>query len=186
MLSKMDAVGYRPEKNAVYPETEFGMGLRQVAQLIKADVGLEVACVDLGGWDTHENQGTTDGEFNALLGELAAGLSAFYADMGEHMAHISVVTMSEFGRRLHENASRGTDHGHGNVMFLMGGGIKGGRVHTKWPTLAPAALDDGDLAITIDYRDVLAAVVNGRLGNPALEQIFPNHSVTALDLVHSI
>ncbi|MCB0113739.1 MAG: DUF1501 domain-containing protein, partial [Caldilineaceae bacterium] len=137
-------------------------------------------------WDTHENQGTTDGEFNTLLTELADGLSAFYADMGERMAHISVVTMSEFGRRLQENASSGTDHGHGNVMFLMGGGVKGGQVFADWPTLAPTALDDGDLAITIDYRDVLAAVVNGRLGNTALDQIFPGHSVRALDLVHSI
>ncbi|MEZ4633582.1 MAG: DUF1501 domain-containing protein [Caldilineaceae bacterium] len=166
MLTKMDAVGYRPDNNAAYPETEFGLGLRQIAQLIKADVGLEVACVDLGGWDTHENQGTTDGEFNTLLTELADGLSAFYADMGERMAHISVVTMSEFGRRLQENASSGTDHGHGNVMFLMGGGVKGGQVFADWPTLAPTALDDGDLAITIDYRDVLAAVVNGRWATP--------------------
>ena len=182
-LEGLNAPDYRPSAGATYPGEEFGMGLRQVAQLIKADVGLEVACVDLGGWDTHEAQGTLDGEFNQLLGTLGQGLSALYTDLGDRMGNVSVVVMSEFGRRVGENGSQGTDHGHGNVIFLMGGGMNGGKVHTDWPTLAPAALDDGDLAITIDYRNVLAEVVSKRLGNPALDQIFPKHVASPVGVV---
>ncbi len=183
MLQSLDATNYQPEGGATYPDDEFGMGLQQVAQLIKADVGLEVACIDLGGWDTHEYQGTLDGEFNSLLTTLAQGLSAFYTDLNGRMQGVSVVTMSEFGRRVAENGSVGTDHGHGNVKFLMGGGVVGGQVFAEWPTLAPNALDDGDLAITTDYRDVLAEVVEQRLGNPALEQVFPNFEPNSLGLV---
>ena len=154
-----------------------------MAQLIKADVGLEVACVDLGGWDTHENQGTLAGEFNNLLTTLSQGLAAFYLDLRDYMDGVTVVTMSEFGRRAHENGSHGTDHGHGNVMFLMGGGVNGGQVHTRWPGLAAEVLDDGDLAITTDYRDVLAEVVTRRLRNPALDQVFPGYTRGAVDVV---
>ena len=183
LLESINATGYKPANGADYPEGEYGMGLQQVAQLIKADVGLEVACIDLGGWDTHENQGTLEGEFSFLLDELGRGLHAFYTDLGERMNAITVTTMSEFGRRIAENGSSGTDHGHGNVMFLMGGGVNGGQVFADWPTLAPSALDDGDLAITIDYRDVLAEVVGKRLQNPALDQVFPGHTVKAVGVV---
>lgn len=185
MLQSLNATSYQPANGAAYPGDPygFGMGLQQIAQLIKADVGLEVACIDLGGWDTHENQGTTDGYFNDLLGVLGNGLGAFYADLSERMSSVSVVTMSEFGRRVTENASQGTDHGHGNFMLLMGGGAKGG-VHSNWPTLAPEALNDGDLQITTDYRDVLAEVISKRLLNPALNQVFPNFTVTELGLVN--
>jgi uncharacterized protein (DUF1501 family) len=185
MLGAINADGYQPANGADYPADGegFGMGLKQIAQLIKADVGLEVACIDLGGWDTHEQQGTTDGAFFELLGTLGRGLAAFYTDLGDRMNGVSLVTMSEFGRRVEENASLGTDHGHGNFMFLMGGGVNGGQVYSQWPTLAPEALNDGDLAITTDYRDVLAEVVSKRLLNPALDQIFPNHTVTPLGLV---
>ena len=183
-LEGLDATTYRPTQGASYPEGEFGLGLKQVAQLIKADVGLEVACVDLGGWDTHESQGTLDGDFNQLLTELGRGLGAFYADMEGHMQNVTVLTMSEFGRRVQENGSQGTDHGHGNVMFVMGGGAKGGQIYSDWPTLATEALSDGDLDITTDYRDVLADVLTTRLGNPALDQIFPGHAVTPLGLMH--
>lgn len=183
-LQALNALQYQPAFGATYPDDEFGMGLRQVAQLIKADVGLEVACVDVDGWDTHENQGTRDGTFNELLHTLARGLMAFYTDLHDYMPNITVVTMSEFGRTVDENASGGTDHGHGNVMFLMGGGVLGGQVFADWPTLQPDRLDsDGDLAITTDYRDVLANVISGRLMNPALAHIFPNHTVTPLNLV---
>ena len=182
-LDQLQATDYQPANGAQYPDDEFGLGLKQVAQLIKADVGLEVACVDLGGWDTHENQGTLAGEFNTLLTTLSNGLAAFYHDLRDYMAGVTVVTMSEFGRRAHENGSQGTDHGHGNVMFLMGGGVNGGQVHARWPGLAPEALDDGDLAITTDYRDVLAAVVSRRLRNPALDQIFPGYRPGAVDVV---
>jgi len=185
LLQAINAGGYTPSNGAVYPADDegFGLGLQQIAQLIKANIGLEVACVDVGGWDTHENQGTTDGYFNELLSKLGAGLAAFRADMGDHMRDVTVVTMSEFGRRVEENASAGTDHGHGNFMFVMGGGARGGQVFTQGFSLARETLNDGDLEITTDYRDVLAEVVGQRLLNPALDQVFPTHTVTPLGLV---
>ncbi|MCK6576936.1 MAG: DUF1501 domain-containing protein [Anaerolineae bacterium] len=185
LLQALNAVTYQPANGAVYPEDEegFGMGLRQIAQLIKANVGLEVACLDLGGWDTHENQGTHDGYFQSQLAVLAQGLSAFYADMQDLMPGVTVVTMSEFGRRVAENGSAGTDHGHGNFMLVMGGGAQGGRVYADWPTLAPEVLNDGDLAITTDYRDVLAEILTYRLNNPALDQVFPNFTPTPRGIV---
>ena len=185
-LQSLDALNYLPGNGAVYPDNEFGMGLQQTAQLIKAGVGLEVSCVDLGGWDTHENQGTIGGAFNLLLSTLAQGLNAFYTDLQSHMNGITVVTMSEFGRRVAENGSGGTDHGHGNMMLLMGGGVIGGQVFSDWPTLASNALDDGDLAITTDYRDVLAEVVGTRLGNPELDEVFPNHNISPLGLFNPL
>ncbi len=185
LLQAINAGGYTPSNGAVYPADDegFGLGLQQIAQLIKANIGLEVACVDVGGWDTHENQGTTDGYFNELLSKLGAGLAAFRADMGDHMRDVTVVTMSEFGRRVEENASAGTDHGHGNFMFVMGGGARGGQVFTQGFSLARETLNDGDLEITTDYRDVLAEVVGQRLLNPALDQVFPTHTITPLGLV---
>ncbi|MCB0013067.1 MAG: DUF1501 domain-containing protein, partial [Anaerolineales bacterium] len=183
-LQALDAANYVPAGGAIYPDDEFGLGLAQVAQLIKADVGLEVACLDLGGWDTHEYQGTVDGLFNELLSQLGRGLHALYSDLGERMRRVSVVVMSEFGRTLQENGSAGTDHGHGNVMFLLGGGMRGGQVFSRWPGLQPEALADGDLAITIDYRDVLAEVISGRLGNHAIADIFPGHTISPLGLVN--
>ncbi len=185
LLKAINAGGYTPANEAVYPEDDegFGLGLRQIAQLIKADVGLEVATVDLGGWDTHENQGTHDGYFRDQLGVFAQGLSAFYADLRDHMPNVTVVTMSEFGRRVSENASYGTDHGHGNFMMVMGGGVNGGKVYADWPTLAPNALNDGDLAITTDYRSVLSEIVTQRLKNPALDQIFPGFTPSPQGIV---
>jgi uncharacterized protein (DUF1501 family) len=187
LLKAINATGYTPASGAVYPSDEegFGKGLQQIAQLIKAQVGLEVACIDLGGWDTHDKQGTLEGYFNKLLGTLGQGLAAFQTDLGERMQGVCLVTMSEFGRRIEENASQGTDHGHGNFMFLMGGGVSGGKVHHRWPTLAHEALSDGDLAITIDYRDVLAEVLAKRLLNPAFDQLFPGHKVTPLGVVNA-
>ncbi|MEM7800132.1 MAG: DUF1501 domain-containing protein [Chloroflexota bacterium] len=182
MIEDMNPDSYVAANGAAYYEEEFHTGLKQVAQLIKADVGLEVACLDLGGWDTHEYQGTLDGMFNNLIDILGRGLAAFYADMGDRMGRVSVVVMSEFGRRLEENGSAGTDHGHGNVMFLMGGGVEGGSVFTNWPSLRPEALDEGDLAITIDYRDVLAELVQNRIGNPQIDQVFPNYQPSQLGL----
>ncbi len=182
-LKSINPYGYRPANGAIYPNDEFGMGMQQIAQLIKANVGLEVACIDVGGWDTHENQGTLDGTFNGLLTSLGNGLAAFYADLGEKVHGVSLVTMSEFGRRVAENGSNGTDHGHGNFMFLMGGGVNGRQVFSRWPTLAPQSLDDGDLAITTDYRDVLAEVVGGRLLNPALDAVFPGYTPQVLGVV---
>lgn len=178
-LRRLADTEYTPVKAAEYPYSEYGNGLKQVAQLIKEDVGLEVACVDIGGWDTHEEQGGTEGNFANLLNELSLGLNAFYTDMHEHLDRITVVTMSEFGRRANENASAGTDHGHGNCMFVMGGGVKGG-VHARWPGLNDADLDRGDLAITTDYRDVLSEILTTRLGNAQLGAVFPGYNPNAL------
>jgi uncharacterized protein (DUF1501 family) len=185
LLETLNAEAYIPAHGAVYPDDDegFGMGLRQVAQLIKADVGLEVAAVDLGGWDTHEDQGANGGYFSQHLSVLARGLAAFYADLRGYMGRITVVTMSEFGRRVEENASAGTDHGHGNFMLLLGGGVQGGRVVADWPTLHPDRLNDGDLAITIDYRDVLSEVLRHRVGATALDHIFPGFTPSPRGLV---
>jgi uncharacterized protein (DUF1501 family) len=181
-LQQIAAQGYTPERDAQYPESDFGRGLMQIAQLIRQDVGLEVACVDIGGWDTHDYQGGADGAMAYLLDDFARGLSAFYNDLHDQMHRITVVTMSEFGRTTGENASQGTDHGRASVMFVMGGGAAGG-LYADWRGLADDALDDGDLAVTTDYRDVVAEILAKRVGNPALETIFPGFQVTDRGLI---
>ncbi|MGL4608659.1 MAG: DUF1501 domain-containing protein [Trueperaceae bacterium] len=183
-LSRLAGEEYTPSYEAQYPDTGFGYNLKQVAQLIKANVGLEVACVDFGGWDTHEQQGGTEGQFAALLGELSQGIAAFHQDMQDHMNDLTLVTMSEFGRRLEENASTGTDHGHGGSMFVLGGGVNGG-VYADWPTLSPDALDKGDLEITTDFRDVLGEILTQRLSNTALDGVFPNYSAKVRGILNS-
>lgn len=185
-LARVDVRTYAPEGGAVYPEGDFGLGLMQIAQLAKAEVGLEVACIDLGGWDTHADQGVDAGRLPLLLAELSQGLAALSADLGERAGRVTVITMSEFGRRVAENGSGGTDHGHGSCMFVLGGGITGGRVYGGWPTLAADALyGPGDLALTTDYRDVLAELVATRLGNPGLSEIFPGYTPTRLGLARA-
>ncbi|MCL4253448.1 MAG: DUF1501 domain-containing protein, partial [Anaerolineae bacterium] len=172
---------YEPEYGADYPDSEFGRGLRQIAQLIKADMGLEVACVDSGGWDTHDGQGSIDGEMAFLLDDFARGLAAFYADLQDYMGRVTVVSMSEFGRTASENASGGTDHGRANVMFVMGGGSTGG-VYADWRGMTDDVMDEGDLAVTTDYRDILAELLIKRVKNNAVDQIFPNHTVNVHNL----
>jgi uncharacterized protein (DUF1501 family) len=186
LLAKVDVSKYTPSPEAKYPNSEYGMALKQVAQIAKAEIGLEVACIDIGGWDTHNAQGQIDGEFQLLLAELSAGLAAFYHDLRERASRVTIVTMSEFGRRAYENGSGGTDHGHGNCMFVLGGGVNGGKVYGRWPGLAQEALyGPGDLAITTDFRDVLGEIVEKRLKNPALARVFPGYSPAALDLFKS-
>ena len=160
------------EGGAVYPDTTFGAQLREVAQLIKAGLGLEYACVDLGGWDHHDDEVT---ELPPLLAELASALAAFDADLGARMSNVTVVTMTEFGRRARENASRGTDHGAGSLMMLLGGGVAGGRVYADWPGLSDAALYNGDLDVTTDYRTVLAEILDKRMGGTDLASVFPGY-----------
>ncbi len=179
-LTRLAGSDYTPSYEAEYPGSDFGRGLRQIAQLIKAEVGLEVACVDIGGWDTHDNQ---NGQFSGLINDFGQGLAAFHKDMQDYMNRVTVVTMSEFGRRLEENASAGTDHGHGNCMFVMGGNVNSG-VYTDWPSLAPDTLDDGDLRITTDYRDILSEILVQRLGSSAIDQIFPNYSLNMRGIVN--
>jgi uncharacterized protein (DUF1501 family) len=138
-----------------------------------------VAAIDVGGWDTHFAQGGSEGLMASLLADLAQGLAAFHADLFDHANRLTVVTMSEFGRRVQENGSLGTDHGHGSLMLLLGGSVAGGRVHGRWPGLADEQLiGPGDLAVTTDYRDVLAEVCLKRLNNQALGEIFPGYNAT--------
>jgi uncharacterized protein (DUF1501 family) len=176
-LSALEAAGYQPRPQAVYPESDFGMGLRQVAAVIRADVGLEAAAIDVGGWDTHFGQGGSEGLMAGLLADLGQGLAAFHADLVDRIDNLTVVVMTEFGRRAGENASLGTDHGHGGAMFVLGGGVEGGRVHAVWPGLEDGQLfGPGDLAVTIDYRDVLAEVCRLRLNNSSVEAVFPDYA----------
>ncbi|VAW31392.1 Protein of unknown function (DUF1501) [hydrothermal vent metagenome] len=182
ILGQIDTVEYVPNGRS-YQENEFGQAMRMVAQLVKADVGVEVACVDLGGWDTHVAQGSASGTMANRLSELAEGLAAFYEDLQAQIGDVTVVVMSEFGRRLQENGGLGTDHGHGNMMMVMGGGINGGQVFANWPGLNDAQLvGPGDLAVTTDYRDVLGEIVQKRLNNPLLPEIFPEYAVNSLGL----
>lgn len=169
-----------------YPETDFGQALRSVAQLIKLDVGVEVACIDFGNWDTHAAQGGAEGGMATLLEQLGTGLAAFYEELQERMEDISVVVMSEFGRRVTENAAFGTDHGHGGAMLLLGGGLNGGRIYGAWPGLArDLLLGPGDLPITTDYRHVLGEITRKRLNNPQAGEVFPGFIVEELGLAQA-
>ena len=178
-LSIMDTLETRDPTNyqsprTTYPDSEFGLALKQTAMLIKAEVGLEVSAIDVGGWDTHFAQGSTRGLMPNLMQDLAEGLAAFYADMHDQMGKLTIVTMSEFGRRASENGSLGTDHGHGSMMMVLGGNVQGGNVHGEWPGLQDGELvGPGDLAVTTDYRDVLSEILMKRLNNSAIEEIFP-------------
>ncbi|MDJ0756938.1 MAG: DUF1501 domain-containing protein [Ardenticatenaceae bacterium] len=161
----------------------FSQSLQTVAHLIEADVGVEVAALDYGGWDTHVNQGGLEGQMANLLGGLAEGLASFYESLGDKRERVTVVVMSEFGRRAGENAGLGTDHGHGNMMMVLGGQINGGQVFANWPGLHRDLLvGPGDLAITTDYRNVLGEIIAKRLNNPLVDQIFPDYEVAALGL----
>jgi uncharacterized protein (DUF1501 family) len=174
MLRKADPSRFQPENGADYPKGRVGQTLQQVAQLIKADIGMEVSFVDTGGWDNHVNEGGAQGQMANLLRELGQGLAALHQDLGDRMENIVVVTMSEFGRTAHENGDRGTDHGHANCMFVMGGPVKGGKVYGKWPGLGPNQLNEGrDLALTTDFRSVLGEVISGHLGADNLHTVFP-------------
>jgi uncharacterized protein (DUF1501 family) len=173
-LETLDPLTYIAARNAEYPDSEFGMALKQTAMLVKAEVGLEVSAIDVGGWDTHFAQGSTNGLMPNLMKDLAEGLAAFHADMFEYMGNLTIVTMSEFGRRASENGSLGTDHGHGSMMMVLGGSVQGGKVHGEWPGMREGQLiGPGDLAVTTDYRDVLSEILVKRLNNPATEEIFP-------------
>jgi uncharacterized protein (DUF1501 family) len=174
---------YKPAGGANYNDNTGGLGssLRTVAQLIKGDLGLRAATVDYGGWDTHESQqngnGDPRGYFFEHLGRMARAFMAFYTDLAatNHHRRVTMVVMSEFGRRVRENSNRGTDHGHGNALFVLGGSVNGGRVYGAWPGLSNTQLYQGDdIAITTDYRTVLSEILVKRAGNPNIATIFPN------------
>lgn len=182
-LKKLNPAGYVPERGAAYPETGLGKGLKETAFLIKNDLGLEVACLDMGLWDTHVTQGGSTGWHATLLKELADSVSAFMTDLGKERDRVTLVIQTEFGRRVDENSGLGTDHGRASMMLLAGGGVKGGKVYGRWPTLAKDKQDDGNLAVTTDYRDVLAEVLDKRLATASLDKVFPGHRVRPLGIV---
>jgi uncharacterized protein (DUF1501 family) len=169
---------FAPENGAQYPRGRLGESLKQIAQLIKADVGLEVAFADMGGWDTHANQGNEKGQLAQRLAEFSESLAALYRDLGDRMADVVILTMSEFGRTVRENGNRGTDHGHATAMLVLGGPVRGGRMAGRWPGLAREQLYEGrDLAVTTDFRNLFAEVAVRHLGVTAPARLFPGFPI---------
>jgi uncharacterized protein (DUF1501 family) len=176
ILRSVDPRRYQPANGAAYPRSPFGQHLRDIAQLIKADVGLEIAFADVGGWDTHVNQGGATGQLAARLGDFARSVDALVADLGDRMEDVVIMTMSEFGRMASENGTGGTDHGHAGAMFVIGGAVRGGRVHGRWPGLEREQLYEGrDLALTTDFRAVFSEVVTRQLGAERTDVVFPGY-----------
>jgi len=177
-LKLADPSRYQPEHGAAYPSSPFGQALKQIAQLSKADVGLEVAFTDIGGWDTHVNQGAAQGQLAGRLDDFSRSIAALVTDLGDQMGDTVLLTMSEFGRAVNENGNRGTDHGHGNAMMVIGGGVRGGKVYGRWPGLAAHERYDGrDLAVTTDFRDVFGEIVARHMGVASPQAIFPGYAV---------
>jgi uncharacterized protein (DUF1501 family) len=178
VLKSADPAKLQPENGAVYPQGPLGNSLKQIAQLIKANVGLEIAFTDVGGWDTHAGEGGAQGQLANNLRNFAGAIAAFTRDLGSRMGDVVLVTMSEFGRTVRENGNRGTDHGHGNVMLVLGGGVRGGKVYGEWRGLTPAQLFEGrDLAVTTDFRDVFGELLVKQLGVQSLKDVFPRYDV---------
>ena len=174
MLRDADPAQYQPANGANYPNSEFGNSMRQIAQLLKANLGVEAAFTDVLGWDTHHAQGGVEGQLSNRLRDFSDSIAAFWRDMGDSAENVTLVTMSEFGRTAHENGTGGTDHGHANAMFVLGGQVKGGKVYGRWPGLSNEQLNQGrDLAMTTDYRQVLGEIVTRSLGAENLNLIFP-------------
>jgi uncharacterized protein (DUF1501 family) len=184
MLRAANPQKYLPQNNAEYPRSQFGTRLLQIAQLIKANVGLEIAFADVGGWDTHVNQGSSTGQLAQRLNDFSQSIAALVTDLGDKMDDVVILTMSEFGRMARENGNRGTDHGHAGALFVIGGHVKGGKVHGKWPGLEQEQLYEGrDLALTTDFRSVFAEVVQDHLGARALDRIFPGFTASPRDFL---
>ncbi len=178
MLRSANPASRPPGNGAQYPPGRLGQSLAQIAQLIKADLGLEIAFADVGGWDTHINQGSDQGLLAIRLRELGQALAAFATDLGERLSDVCVLTMSEFGRTIRENGSSGTDHGHATAMLVLGGTVRGGRVAGRWPGLAPEErYEQRDLAVTTDFRDLFSEILVRHLGARDPAPVFPGHSV---------
>jgi len=174
MLRDANPAQYKPAAGIEYPNNEFGNNMKQIAQLLKSNLGVEAAFTDVGGWDTHQNQGGVNGQLADRLREFSSAISAFWLDMGADAENITLVTMSEFGRTARQNGTGGTDHGHANCMFVLGGHVKGGKVYGHWPGLANEQLNEGrDLAVTTDFRQVLGEAVVKTIGTRNLDMIFP-------------
>jgi uncharacterized protein (DUF1501 family) len=185
MLKAADPSHYLPVAGVVYPNTPFGNSLKQVAQLLKANLGVEAAFSDIGGWDTHQNQGNINGQLANRLKEFSETIAAFWKDMGDDAENVTLVTMSEFGRTARQNGTGGTDHGHANVMFVLGGRVKGGKVYGKWPGLANEQLNEGrDLTVTTDFRRVLGEAAYKTLGAKNLEVVFPGAQVNPSEFLN--
>jgi uncharacterized protein (DUF1501 family) len=181
-LKQANPTQYKAENGAVYPNSVFGKSLLQIGQMIKAGIGLEIAFAEVGGWDTHSNevntQNRSQGQLANLLRDFGQSIAALTTDLGKKMDNVVILTMSEFGRTAKENGSRGTDHGHGNAMFVIGNSVKGGKVYGDWKGLSNSNLNEGrDLAVTTDFRDVFAEVASKHLGNTKLDKIFPNYTI---------
>jgi uncharacterized protein (DUF1501 family) len=174
LLKSADPQKLQPENGAVYPANPLARSLAQIAQLIKSNVGLEVAFTDVGGWDTHAGEGGAQGQLANNLRNFSDSIAAFIRDLGSRMSDVVLVTMSEFGRTVRENGNRGTDHGHANFMLIAGGGVKGGKVHGTWPGLANL-YENRDLAITTDFRDVFAEILTKQLGVTSMKSVFPSY-----------
>jgi uncharacterized protein (DUF1501 family) len=184
VLRSANPVQYQPRNGAEYPRSQFGQRLRQIAQMLKADVGLEIAFADVGGWDTHINQGGATGQLATRLADFATAIQALVIDLGDRMADVVILTMSEFGRTARQNGNAGTDHGHAGCLFVIGGSVKGGKVLGRWPGLEPEQLNEGrDLALTTDFRSVFGEIVRRHLGAARLETIFPGFSPTELGIL---
>jgi uncharacterized protein (DUF1501 family) len=184
MLRAANPQKYLPQNGAEYPRSQFGLRLLQIAQLIKANVGLEIAFADVGGWDTHVNQGSSTGQLAQRLDDFSRSIAALVTDLGDRMDDVVILTMSEFGRMARENGNRGTDHGHAGALFVIGGHVKGGKVHGRWPGLEQEQLYEGrDLALTTDFRSVFAEVVSDHLGARALDRIFPGFTASSRDFL---
>jgi uncharacterized protein (DUF1501 family) len=184
--SVLDPSSYTPDPAADYGDSEFGRSLRAVAQMIKADVGVEVAAVDLAGWDTHTNQGDGDtGELANALGTLDRGLQAITVDLGSLLDRVVIIVMTEFGRTAEQNGSGGTDHGHGASVFVLGGRVQGGRIYGDWPGLKSHQLYEArDLAVTTDYRRILGEALESHMECRALELVFPDYDFSAEKPLH--
>jgi uncharacterized protein (DUF1501 family) len=184
MLRSANPQKYQPRNGAEYPRSQFGQRLLQIAQLVKANVGLEIAFADIGGWDTHVNQGSSTGQLAQRLDDFSRSIAALVTDLGDKMDDVVIMTMSEFGRMAKENGNRGTDHGHAGALFVIGGHVKGGKVHGKWPGLEAEQLYEGrDLALTTDFRSVFAEVVSDHLGARAVDKIFPGFAASPRDFL---
>ena len=176
LLQSANPQRYQPDNGADYPRSQFGQRLREIAQLIKSGVGIEVAFADVGGWDTHVNQGSSTGQLAARLTDFSRSIAALVTDLGDRMDDVLILSMSEFGRMVRQNGNGGTDHGHAGAMFVIGGGVRGGKVHGQWPGLEREQLYEGrDLALTTDFRAVFADVLTRHLGASNLSPVFPGY-----------
>src|ERR1017187_5685753 len=187
MLRAANPAQYTPGPGVEYPSSDFGNNMRQIAQLLKANLGVEAAFPDIQGWDTHPNQGGAKGQLPNRLRNFSAAIAGFWRDLGDNAENVALVTMSEFGRTARENGTGGTDHGHANAMFVLGGNVKGGKVYGRWPGLDDHQLNEGrDLALTTDYRQVLGEVVNKTLGANNYELVFPGAHLAANNFLHLV